>query len=111
MITSYITTLKTTFNPFHATSKIPRLFLTLLPPAAHRTVKISTTQLPRASTAPAILEIGFKDGKTVKYNWTAEAPEKAEGNATKAKRVSLQDIVEEVNRHARVMARKQELAG
>lgn len=110
MITTYLTSLKVAFNPFLATSKVPRLFLTLLPPEAHKTIKISATQYPRTSKAPALLELGLKDGKTLKYTWEAEAPD-AEGKARKTKRVGLNDVVEEVNRHARGLARKEELTG
>ncbi|KAL2437102.1 hypothetical protein ABEF95_016307 [Exophiala dermatitidis] len=110
MITTYLTSLKVAFNPFSATSKVPRLFLTLLPPEAHKTIKISTTQYPRTSKAPALLELGLKDGKTMKFTWEANAPA-SNGDAKKTKRVGLNDIVEEVNRHARSLARKEELNG
>jgi len=107
MKTAYLTTLTTRFNPFQPTSKVPRLFLSLLPPSAHRSIKISTTQLPRSSNLPATLELGFKDGKTMKFSWGGEAVERGK----KAENVKLQDIVEEVDRHARVLGRKEELAG
>ena len=111
MITTYLTTLKTAFNPFQVNSRVPRLFLNLLPPAAHKTIKVTTAQLPRSSTAPATLEIGLKDGKTMSYSWATETAPATEGKAQKVKRVSLQDIVEEVNRHARALDRKEELSG
>ncbi|KIX02892.1 uncharacterized protein Z518_08835 [Rhinocladiella mackenziei CBS 650.93] len=113
MITTYLTTLKVAFNPFQPTSRIPRLFLNLLSPQAHKTIKINATQFPRASTDPAVLELGFKDGKTVKYSWSADALEKrkSETERKKVKWVGLQEIVEEVDRHARVSARKEELSG
>ncbi|EXJ87067.1 hypothetical protein A1O3_04025 [Capronia epimyces CBS 606.96] len=110
MITTYVTSLKVAFNPFLATSKVPRLFLTLLPPEAHKTIKITTAQFPRTSTASALLELGFKDGKTMKYTWEIESSS-AEDKTTKTKKVGLNDIVEEVNRHARGLARKEELTG
>ncbi|ETI26308.1 hypothetical protein G647_03085 [Cladophialophora carrionii CBS 160.54] len=94
MITTYLTSLKATFNPFSPSSKIPRLFLTLLPANAHKTLQIKSQALPRHSPEPSTLELGFKDGK------------KGMGE-----KVSLQDIVEEVNRHARGLARKEELSG
>lgn len=111
MITTYLTTLKTAFNPFQVNSRVPRLFLNLLPAAAHKTIKITTTQLPRSSTAPATLEIGFKDGKTMKYSWATESPQATAERSPKVKRASLQDIVEEMNRHARALDRKEELSG
>ena len=111
MITTYITSLKTAFNPFQATSKVPRLFLNLLPAEAHKSIKISAKQFPRTSTAPAVLELGLKDGKTLKYSWDADALKSTASTQQKVKRTSLQDIVEEVNRHARVLDRKAELSG
>lgn len=71
-------------------------------------MQIKTTQLPRASTQSALLELGFKDGKTMKWEWKGEGPKvggKIEGEA------GLQDIIEEVNRHARILGRKEELQG
>ncbi|OAL37500.1 hypothetical protein AYO20_03349 [Fonsecaea nubica] len=109
MITTYLTSLKARFNPFSASSKIPRLFLTLLPADAHKTLKISSTALPRSSSEPSTLELGFKDGKVVKYSWGAEA--RASSKKGFGEKVTLTDIVEEVDRHARVLARKEELAG
>ncbi|KAH0832666.1 mitochondrial 54S ribosomal protein YmL44 [Fonsecaea pedrosoi] len=111
MITTYLTSLKARFNPFSASSKIPRLFLTLLPADAHKTLKISSTALPRRSSEPSTLELGFKDGKVVKYSWGAEAPQQASSKKGSGEKVTLTDIVEEVDRHARVLARKEELAG
>ncbi|EXJ88263.1 hypothetical protein A1O1_05193 [Capronia coronata CBS 617.96] len=110
MITTYLTSIKVAFNPFQATSRVPRLFLNLLPPEAHKTIKISAIQYPRTSKAPALLELGLKDGKTMNYTWEAEASG-ADGKAQKTKRAGLKDIVEEVNRHARGLARKEELTG
>ncbi|KEF59301.1 uncharacterized protein A1O9_04145 [Exophiala aquamarina CBS 119918] len=98
MKTTYLTSLSASFNPFLPTSKIPRLVLSLLPAAAHRTIKIKSTQLPRSSTAPSTLELAFKDGKTLKYSWPIET-------------VKLRDIIWEVDRHARVMARQEDLKG
>jgi large subunit ribosomal protein L53 len=111
MITTYITSLRAAFNPFQATSKVPRLFLNALPAEAHKTIKISATQFPRTSAAPAILELGFKDGKTLKYSWAADALDNTATKEKKTERVSLQEIVEEVNRHARASDRKAELSG
>ena len=119
MITKYLTTLKATFNPFAASSKIPRLFLTVLPANAHKTIKITSKALPRASTDASTLELEFKDGKVVKYSWGGEsqAVEGAQrsvamkGKKRVGEKVTLQDIVEEVDRHAKGLARKEELAG
>jgi large subunit ribosomal protein L53 len=112
MKTAYLTSLTTAFNPFSQTAKVPRLFLNLLPPAAHRSIQIKNTQLPRTSTQPAFLELGFKDGKKLKYEWSEEDFKKADGPEAKKKKVAkLQDVVEEVDRHARITGRKEDLNG
>jgi len=105
MKTAYITSLTTRFNPFTRSAKVPRLVLSLLGPSAQNTVKISTTQLPKSSAEPSILELGFKDGKTMKWAWDAQ------GTEIGKKQAGIKDIVEEVDRHARVLKRKEELAG
>lgn len=117
MRTTYLTTLTTTFNPFSRTSGVPRLFLQLLPVKAHKDIKITQTVLPRTSTQPATLELGFKDGAKMKYTWTerVRTPKAAEAEAGSGKvedaPTQLSDIVEEVNRHARILGRKEELQG
>jgi large subunit ribosomal protein L53 len=114
MITTYLTSLRATFNPFSASSKIPRLFLTTLPATAGKTIKITSVALPRISTQPSTLELEFKDGKNVKYSWGGDQW-KVEGKAIKkgngGEKVTLTDIIEEVNRHAKALGRKEELAG
>lgn len=115
MKTAYLTTLNVTFNPFLRSGKVPRLFLSMIPPAAYKTMQIKTTQLPRDSTKPARLELGFKDGKMLKYTWEERAkhPKKevVEGEPEEQKATSLQDIINEVDRHARIQQRKEDLAG
>lgn len=101
MKVTHVTTLTTQLNPFSRTSKVPRLILALLPPNAHKSIKIKTTQLPRNSKLPALLELGFKDGKTMKWEWS-ESEEKSAG---------VVDIVTEANRHTRMLSRKEELTG
>ena len=68
--------------------------------------------LPRASAQPSFLELGFKDGKKLKWEWTEEDVTGGVGKDGKEKKlVKLEDVVEEVNRHARILGRKEELAG
>jgi large subunit ribosomal protein L53 len=105
MKTTHLTSLTTSFNPFARHAKTPRLFLSLLPPAARSTVKVTVKQLPRSSTDPSTLEIGFKDGKVLKYQFRDPVPgQKEEG-------VKLKDVVEQVERHSRGLQRKEELTG
>lgn len=109
MKTAYLTTLNAAFNPFSRTAIVPRLFLSLLPANVHKTVQIKTTQLPRTATQPASLELRFKDGKTMKYSWPEMSKEQLA--AAEDKPARIEDIVAEVNRHARIASRKEELAG
>ena len=105
----YLTSLTAKINPFSTNSKVPRLFIALLPSNAHKILKMNVTQLPRASTAPALLELGFKDGKTMKWSWGGVAEKPVEGK--REEKVGLQDVVEEVERHTRQLGRKEELSG
>ncbi len=97
MLTRYLTSISVAFNPFSPLSKTPRLLLALLPPDARSTMKISTELLPRDTKDPGTLELKFKDGKEMKIDlemkWRVE------------------DVVEEVNRHSRILGRLDELKG
>lgn len=112
MKTTYLTTLNTAFDPFSITAKVPRLLLTLLSASAYKTVHVKISQLPRGSPLPATVELGFKDGKKLNYSWAEKARmPKLEKGQKREKPVVLQDIITEVDRHARVTGRKEELAG
>ena len=115
MKTAYLTQLTTSFNPFSMTSRVPRLFLTNLPPNAHRVMQIKNVLLPKESKAPAVLELGFKDGKKMRYEWSEEDVRKHAPGSPEAKKqnkvASLKNVIEEVDRHARMTARKDELKG
>lgn len=100
MKTTYLTTLTASFNPFLPHAAVPRHFLQMLSGSAQRNVKIAQKILPRASTQPSLLELGFKDGKKMAFTWKGEKDE-----------VRLRDIVEQVERHARISGRKEELSG
>ena len=104
MKVAHLTTLSATFNPFARHAKTPRLVLSLLPPAARSTVKVTVKQLPRSNTtSPSTLEIAFKDGKVLKYQFQDPvAGQKEEGT-------KLKDVVEQVERHSRGLKRKEEL--
>ncbi|KAI1386976.1 putative ribosomal protein YmL44, mitochondrial [Hypoxylon trugodes] len=92
MISRFITEVNTKFNPFSASSKATRLFLTTLPPNARSSgMKINTTLLPRTSTAPATLSVKFKDGKLMNLD---------------GEKLGIKGIVEEVDRHSRVLQKQ-----
>ena len=109
MKTTYLTTLTTAFNPLSRSSHVPRLFLQLLPVNAHKSIKISQVVLPRSTKSPATLELGFKDGRKMEFSWAEKVKNPIEGKFEK--QTQLTDIVEEVERHARILGRKEELQG
>lgn len=97
MITRFLTDVRVTFNPFSPRSKPARLFLSLIPPDARSDgMKIESKMLPRHSKEPATLGVKFKDGKEMNLDLT---------------NMRIPQVVEEVDRHSRSLARKEELAG
>ena len=106
MKTTYLTSVTTRLNPFAHHAKIPRMFLSLLPPDARsKGMAVTITQRPRANVDPSTLELGFKDGKTMKFAFR----DSVEGD--QMEQLKLKDVVEEVERHTRFLKRKQELSG
>jgi hypothetical protein len=53
-----------------------------------------------------MLEVAFKDGKTMKWAWDAQGTK-----IGKKEQAGIQDIVDEVDRHARMLKRKEDLSG
>ncbi|KAI8940236.1 hypothetical protein NX059_003939 [Plenodomus lindquistii] len=97
MITKFLTDVRVTFNPFSPRSKPARLFLSLIPPNARSEgMKIESTMLPRTSKQPATLGVKFKDGKEMNLDLNT---------------MRITQVVEEVDRHSRTLARKEELNG
>ena len=101
---STITTFRTTFNPFTAASRPCRLFLTLLrtpttvPTSSPTHIDIKVTQLPRNSTQPPVMTVGFKGGKEL----TLEVGKRG---------LKIGDVVEEVSRVGRALEREASLKG
>ncbi|KAJ9139106.1 hypothetical protein NKR23_g8023 [Pleurostoma richardsiae] len=96
MITRFITEVNTKFNPFSATAKPARLFLSFLPPNARATgMNISTTLLPRGSADPSSLSVKFKDGKQIDVDCA---------------KMDIKSIVEEVDRHSRMLQKQADLS-
>ncbi|KAL5116918.1 39S ribosomal protein L44, mitochondrial [Pleosporales sp. CAS-2024a] len=97
MITRFLTDVRVTFNPFSLRSKPARLFLSLIPPNARADgMKIESKMLPRTSKEPASLAVKFKDGKEMTLDLD---------------KMRITDVMEEVDRHSRQLARKEELSG
>ncbi|CAF9926481.1 39S ribosomal protein L44, mitochondrial [Imshaugia aleurites] len=100
MITKHITEVTTRFNPFTKPSKTCRVFLAHLPANARTTMKINTTVLNRDSQEPSFLALKFnvlvEDGKEMQLD---------------TEKLNINDVVEEVDRHSRVLNRQADLAG
>lgn len=96
MITKFITDVSTKFNPFSKKAKTCRIFLAHLPPNARQTMKINTKLLPRDSREGSSLALKFKDGKEMQLD---------------TEKLSIGDIMEEVDRHSRSLNRKADLTG
>ncbi|KAF2013385.1 hypothetical protein BU24DRAFT_424388 [Aaosphaeria arxii CBS 175.79] len=97
MITRFITDVRVKFNPFSPRSKPARIFLSLIPPSARAEgMKIESKILPRASKEPSTLALKFKDGKEMNLELD---------------KMRIPEVMEQVNRHSRILARKEELSG
>ncbi|KAK0118802.1 39S ribosomal protein L44, mitochondrial [Cadophora gregata] len=96
MITRFLTDVSTAFNPFSPKAKTARLFLSFLPPNARQSMKIDTKLFPRTSRDKSFVAVKFKDGKEMKLD---------------AEKLGIKGVVEEVDRHSRILARQEELNG
>jgi len=97
MITRFLSEVRTTFNPFSPRAKTARNFLAQLPPDARSTgMIIKSTILPRTSKAVPTLAVKFKDGKELSLD---------------LEKMRIPEVMEEVDRHSRILARKEELNG
>ncbi|KAK0657630.1 39S ribosomal protein L53/MRP-L53-domain-containing protein [Cercophora newfieldiana] len=95
MLTHWISEVSTRFNPFSASAKTARLFLTRLPPGARASgMNITTQLLPRASTEPSSLFIKFKDGHEMKLDCDT---------------MNIKGVVEVVERHTRQLQKQADL--
>lgn len=59
MITKFMSEVTTRFNPFSPNARSARLFLSLLPPDARKTIVVNTTLLPQKSKEPSSLRVKF----------------------------------------------------
>ncbi|OJJ99398.1 hypothetical protein ASPACDRAFT_1888971 [Aspergillus aculeatus ATCC 16872] len=99
-----ISSFRTTFNPWARSARPCRLLLSLLrnpstvPASSGTHIDIKVTQLPRHSTKPAELVVGFKNGKEVSIP-IAE------------REMRIGDVIEEIARVGRVIEREETLKG
>ncbi|PGH05463.1 hypothetical protein GX51_02987 [Blastomyces parvus] len=99
-----ITSLRTAFSPFSPLSKPCRLFVSLLQnpstssPASPTHIKIDIKHLPRDSKQLPEMTVGFKGGKELRLEVGRLG-------------LGVRDVVEEVGRVGRVLAKEASLKG
>ena len=118
MIVKYLKSLTATFNPLSPdrSHKIPRILLSFLGPNARLptggNVTVKTNMLPSKSKESSSLLLSFKDGKELQF---VDQRGKKEGaqkeGALDLSQYGINDVVEEVDRHSRMLMRKEDLAG
>ncbi|KAL2065075.1 hypothetical protein VTL71DRAFT_4215 [Oculimacula yallundae] len=96
MITRFLTEVSTVFNPFSPKAKTARIFLSFLPGNARQSMKVETKLLPRTSQEKSIVAVKFKDGKELKLD---------------AEKLGIKGVINEVDRHSRILSRQEELNG
>lgn len=119
MITRYLKTVTATFNPMSGTSahKLPRIFLSFLGSDARTAsgggLTIKANVLPNRPGQVSMLALSFKDGKEMRWvQHKMESPQYSQDESVwNLSQVRMRDIEEEVDRHSRVLKRKEDLAG
>lgn len=122
MITRFLTDVRVKFNPFSRTSKSARVFLSLIPPSARADgMKIESKMLPRDSKEPAELALKFSTfarKRTYSENeymaWTSANTNLIEDGKEmnlEIEKMRITEVMEQVDRHSRILARKEELSG
>lgn len=122
MITKHLATISACFNPLLplAAHRIPRLMLSFLPPAARAAggIKISHEILPASSQRPSQITLGFRDGRELRFVEMTRKGEALPGEPAlpvegvlDLGRLGIKDVVEEVDRHSRMLQRKADLSG
>lgn len=72
---------------------------------------IKNTVLPASSTAPSSIEVGFKDGKVLRFVEGGAAKDGGAEGVWDLTKLGINEVVEEVERHSRVLRRREELDG
>jgi large subunit ribosomal protein L53 len=114
MITRFLTDVRVKFNPFSPRAKPARLFLSLIPPNARADgMKIETKMLPRTSTEPATLDVKFSTSRleSIVPGTSKIITEDGKEMKLELDKMRIPEVMEEVDRHSRMLARKEELTG
>jgi large subunit ribosomal protein L53 len=124
MITRFMTNIEAKFNPFSESSRATRLFLALLPSNARATgLQIKTTVLPRTATA-SVLNVKFSmcprtiaslppsTRRIVQRSWAIAdylLLEDGKEMSLDGHKLGIKSLVEEVDRHSRVLQKQEAL--
>ena len=126
MLTKFITEVTTTFNPFRRPGRTCRVFLAHLPANARSTMRITTNILPRDSQDRSLLKLKFSRSTRitcfcnsftmashhmVHHCWPWTFLEDGMEMQLDAEKMSIKDLMEEVDRHSRLLRRQADLAG
>jgi large subunit ribosomal protein L53 len=114
MMTKYLTEITARINPFNKRARSARVLLSLVGGEARaRGLLIRNVVLPRASQEPPVLELKFSPSPPSVLDVQVANGEKEDGKELKMDlRVArISDIVDEVDRHSRMLARKEDLYG
>lgn len=124
MITRFITEVSTAFNPFRKPAGTCRKFLAHLPANARQNMKINTKVLPKDSREPCLLKLKFSRFSTLlspRYKWSRGVNLESVADAVSAEdgkemdldpeKLSIKDVMEEVDRHSRLLKRQADLTG
>ena len=113
MITRFITSVRTAFNPFTRSGKTARTFLALLPPDARHSMKIEAQTLPRTLQTPASLGLSFSAcSRSDPASSTALMDTAEDGKEMNLdlEKLKIKDVMEEVDRHSRLLRRQEDLS-
>ena len=115
MITKHITEVTTKFNPFKKPAKTCRVFLAHLPANARQSMKINTKVLARDSAEPSSLKLKFSTSAGLRNYLGREvltiSTEDGKEMSLDTEKMGINDVVEEVDRHSRMLNRKADLGG
>lgn len=118
MITRFLTEVRVAFNPFSPRSKPARLFLSLIPADARASgMSVQSKLLPRTSNENATLDVKFsmclcpRQRRSADRKLTRLSVEDGKEMKLNLSNMRITEVMEQVDRHSRMLARKEELTG
>ena len=116
MITRFLTSVSTAFSPFNPKSgKTARNFLALLPPNARSSMAINIKMLSKVeANKPCVLALKFSINPRILLvppNRLPRVTEDGKEMNLDLETLKIKEVMTEVDRHSRMLGRKEELAG